>query len=468
MRIAAHGPQNCRHQPLDGRGVRPPRPASPSARWCAALPVGMAPARRVPPHLMRACRCACHLRPSGVAAVQSGLGALELLRRGMHPFDLLGIGHLMPKLSGALAKLLGTWHTWYGTTAGAWCGTFAKAPPQACGSEAPQRAYSAPVGRAAWHQDAARSRSSCKAPRRSCRHAACVVWCGVAGACTLMQRAYSPRCWSYVAAHAVGVGHMLLRTRCWSYVAAHAVGHMLLRTLLVICCCAHAVGHMLLRTRWGTHACTYKESSIVLVESCAQAAEGCWGLCECVCLPCLLPVVHCPGAPCLLSPLLPTQHSFPGLRPMHVAAPQQCPVTYAPLSSMGFPQQCPATYAPLSSMGFSQQCPATDAPLSSMGFAQQCPVIYGLCSTVPCHLCAPSALRCMLPGSQPSVASRCKCPPTCTLPTARLPAAYNNPENHNRDRNAHVAMFCWLIRIIPFTKPDQWGGNCKPLDLLPT
>ena len=57
---------------------------------------------------------------TGGSMHQSSAGALELLRRGMHPFDLLGIGHLMPKVSGALAKLLTTWHAWYGTNAGGW------------------------------------------------------------------------------------------------------------------------------------------------------------------------------------------------------------------------------------------------------------------------------------------------------------------------------------------------------------
>lgn len=44
---------------------------------------------------------------------------VELLRRGAHPFDLLGIGNLLHKITAALGKLLAQWHSQYGTNAGA-------------------------------------------------------------------------------------------------------------------------------------------------------------------------------------------------------------------------------------------------------------------------------------------------------------------------------------------------------------
>ncbi len=39
----------------------------------------------------------------------------DMLRRGLHPLEVLGVTHLLPRISAALAKLLNTWHPFYGT-----------------------------------------------------------------------------------------------------------------------------------------------------------------------------------------------------------------------------------------------------------------------------------------------------------------------------------------------------------------
>ena len=42
---------------------------------------------------------------------------INLIRRGQHPFDLLGIAHVLPRVTAALSKLLATWHPLYGNAA---------------------------------------------------------------------------------------------------------------------------------------------------------------------------------------------------------------------------------------------------------------------------------------------------------------------------------------------------------------
>lgn len=56
--------------------------------------------------------------PTGAVSAGSAVMLQELMRRGMHPIDVLGVGHTMSRLTAALSRVWQQWHMLYGTNAG--------------------------------------------------------------------------------------------------------------------------------------------------------------------------------------------------------------------------------------------------------------------------------------------------------------------------------------------------------------